>query len=205
MADFSNIIQEINSNLPDNTEQFITPKKLRDTMVDLTEAVEDELDNVADDLIVDDLTTESASKALSAKQGFVLNSQLTRLSVKQNILDNEVSNIETSLSYISDKTNPIEYDGAYIEITAPTIVPSLYIGNIDISNIGTSLYVQDIRVGQYDVASELEALNNKMVKCTQAQYDDWSQSGMIDANKFYFIIEQASAQASLTNTDNESI
>ena len=34
MANFENIIQEINTNLPDNTSQAITAKKLRDTLVD---------------------------------------------------------------------------------------------------------------------------------------------------------------------------
>lgn len=45
MSDFSNIIQEINTNLPDNTTQSITAKKLRDTLVDLTDTIEDQQDN----------------------------------------------------------------------------------------------------------------------------------------------------------------
>lgn len=40
MADFDDIIQEINENIPDNNTQSITAKKLRDTLVDLTDAVE---------------------------------------------------------------------------------------------------------------------------------------------------------------------
>lgn len=45
MADFSDIIQEINTNLPDNTSQAITSAKLRTTLIDLTEKI----DNVQDD------------------------------------------------------------------------------------------------------------------------------------------------------------
>lgn len=45
MSDFSNIIQEINENLPDNTTQAITAKKLRDTLVDLTDTIEVQQDN----------------------------------------------------------------------------------------------------------------------------------------------------------------
>ena len=40
MANFDNIIQEINTNLPDNNTQAITAKKLRDTLTDLTEEIE---------------------------------------------------------------------------------------------------------------------------------------------------------------------
>ncbi len=40
MADFSNIIQEINTNLPDNTSQAITAAKLRTTLIDLTNQID---------------------------------------------------------------------------------------------------------------------------------------------------------------------
>lgn len=42
MVDFSNIIQEINTNLPDNNNQDITAARLRTTLIDLTEAIEEE-------------------------------------------------------------------------------------------------------------------------------------------------------------------
>lgn len=45
MSNFDNIIQEINTNLPDNNSQYITAKKLRDTLIDLTETI----DEVQDD------------------------------------------------------------------------------------------------------------------------------------------------------------
>lgn len=45
MANFDNIIQEINTNLPDNTTQAITAAKLRTTLIDLT----DTIDTVQDD------------------------------------------------------------------------------------------------------------------------------------------------------------
>lgn len=49
MADFSNIIQEINTNLPDNNTQSITAAKLRTTLVDLTNTI---------DTVQDDFETE---------------------------------------------------------------------------------------------------------------------------------------------------
>lgn len=83
MANFDNIIQEINTNLPDNNTQAITAAKLRTTLIDLT----NEIDTVQDDfetdvnqtisdlpsnLIVDNLNSTDGTKALSAKQGNVL-------------------------------------------------------------------------------------------------------------------------------------
>lgn len=43
MSNFDNIIQEINTNLPDNTTQEITAIKLRTTMIDLTETIDEVL------------------------------------------------------------------------------------------------------------------------------------------------------------------
>ena len=45
MANFDNIIQEINTNLPDNNTQAITAAKLRTTLIDLTNTIEDQQDS----------------------------------------------------------------------------------------------------------------------------------------------------------------
>jgi len=60
MADFSNIIAEINTNLPDNNTQQITAKKLRDTLIDLTGAIDENMDDFETDLNTDfsDLSTQ---------------------------------------------------------------------------------------------------------------------------------------------------
>lgn len=57
MANFDNIIQEINTNLPDNSTQAITAAKLRTTLIDLTNQIdtvqddfETEVNNSIDDL-----------------------------------------------------------------------------------------------------------------------------------------------------------
>lgn len=46
MANFDNIIQEINTNLPDNTTQAITAAKLRTTLIDLTNQIDSNEDNI---------------------------------------------------------------------------------------------------------------------------------------------------------------
>lgn len=90
MADFSNIIQEINTNLPDNNTQSITAAKLRTTLVDLTNAIdtqqddfettvnntlgeyETQVENLLTNICVDNLNSTETSKALSANQGRVI-------------------------------------------------------------------------------------------------------------------------------------
>jgi len=46
MSNFDNIIQEINTNLPDNNARRITAKKLRDTLIDFVDVSDDEVTNV---------------------------------------------------------------------------------------------------------------------------------------------------------------
>ena len=95
MADFSEIIQEINTNFPDNNTQSITAEKLRTTLIDLTtqiDTVQDDFEtniqneietlsgnlnfesgqNIGNVDIVDNLTTKSSDDVLSANQGNVL-------------------------------------------------------------------------------------------------------------------------------------
>lgn len=87
MANFDNIIQEINTNLPDNNTQAITAAKLRNTLIDLTnqiDTVQDDFENnvnqtisdLPSNLIVDNLNSTNATKALSANQGNVLNKSI---------------------------------------------------------------------------------------------------------------------------------
>lgn len=90
MADFSNIIEEINTNLPDNNSQEITAAKLRTTLIDLTEQIDDvqddfettvnntldgyetQVENLLTNICVDNLNSTETSKALSANQGRVI-------------------------------------------------------------------------------------------------------------------------------------
>lgn len=73
MADFTQIIEEINTNLPDNTSQSITAAKLRTTLIDLTEAIDTTIDNFEAEYtqveVVDALNSDSSTAALAANQG----------------------------------------------------------------------------------------------------------------------------------------
>lgn len=76
MANFDNIIQEINTNLPDNNSQAITAAKLRTTLIDLTtqiDTVQDDFETTVNNslanITVDNLTSSETEKALSANQG----------------------------------------------------------------------------------------------------------------------------------------
>lgn len=83
MADFTEIIQEINTNLPDNNTQSITAEKLRTTLIDLTNTIdtvqtnyETEVNTTLGNIVVDNLTSSDVDKALSAKQGKVLDEKI---------------------------------------------------------------------------------------------------------------------------------
>ena len=102
MADFSEIIQEINTNLPDNNTQSITAAKLRDTLIDLTNTIDNQQDSfegsiqdefstlqgqvetALDNLIVDNLNSTSTTSALSANQGNELKMVCNRIVVNGN-------------------------------------------------------------------------------------------------------------------------
>lgn len=86
MADFSNIIEEINTNLPDNNNQSITAAKLRTTLIDLTNQIDSEQDDFEssvqsslDGIVTDSLTSTSTTSALSANQGNNLASTRTEI------------------------------------------------------------------------------------------------------------------------------
>ena len=90
MANFDNIIQEINTNLPDNNTQSITAAKLRTTLIDLTnqiDTVQDDFENNINDIIsgytevtvIDNLNSTDTDAALSAKQGNVLNEKINTI------------------------------------------------------------------------------------------------------------------------------
>ena len=98
MADFNDIIQEINTNLPDNNTQSITAAKLRTTLIDLTNTIDNQqdsfettLNDAFDDFesqvntilnsysqveVVDNLYSNSSTEALSAKQGKILSEEI---------------------------------------------------------------------------------------------------------------------------------
>lgn len=76
MANFDNIIEEINTNLPDNTSQSITAAKLRTTLIDLTNTIdtvqdnfEGDINNTLENFVVDSLISNDTDKSLSANQG----------------------------------------------------------------------------------------------------------------------------------------
>lgn len=149
MADFSNIIEEINTNLPDNNNQSITAAKLRTTLIDLTNQIDSEQDDfesqmdtsfgvlqgqvetALDNLIVDNLTSNSSTTALSANQGRVLNDRMTQLpdelsnpqTITQNLTNADTIDFyigKTSGNYLSTGTGIILPVSSYsiVEITA---------------------------------------------------------------------------------------
>ena len=84
MSDFSNIIQEINTNLPDNNTQSITAVKLRTTLIDLTNAIETEQTDFEEGFVVNNLDSTETGKSLSAEQGRQLKLMGATISIEGN-------------------------------------------------------------------------------------------------------------------------
>lgn len=144
MADFSEIITEINTNLPDNNTQAITAKKLRDTMIDLTNAIEGQQNNFEVDIneevdgliqtataatqnfqntIVNSLSSTATTAALSANNGKKLK-EYTMLN-DYHYYQDPVNNLTqlTDFDYLPSGTTIVNYGCALrIYDTASTYV-----------------------------------------------------------------------------------
>lgn len=163
MANFDNIIQEINTNLPDNNTQAITAAKLRTTLIDLT----NQIDTVQDDFeaevnqaiaevdpvfatnqninsvsIVNDLTTGGANDVLSAEQGKVLSEAID--DVSSNVSD--LNNSKMDKSYPIYETSPL------------TATDTQYQTNYYISDIGAIYSASGFGVLGFDCTENQELL-----------------------------------------------
>lgn len=114
MSNFDNIIQEINTNLPDNNTQAITAAKLRTTLIDLTNAIDTVQDDFQQDirdelfdLVVDNLTSTSTTNALSANQGRILNETIDDVSHSVSDLSNRVTNLVVDNLTTEDATKAL--------------------------------------------------------------------------------------------------
>lgn len=79
---FEQIKQEINANLPDNMAQLITARKLRDTMIDLTDTIEDEQE------VYEVTSTQTIDTAITNMQSQITSSiAVSEASLRQEIED----------------------------------------------------------------------------------------------------------------------
>ena len=170
MADFTDIIQEINTNLPDNNTQSITAEKLRTTLIDLTEKIddvqddfetnindefstlEDNITHALDNLVVDNLTSTSTYEALAANQGRVLNEKI-------NDLPYTLSNVETWNVDLDD--SGLTIIPWYIGVSTKNWIANTTTGN-------TSCYIINVSEG-----SKIEVLANSSHTANIGFLDDF--------------------------------
>lgn len=142
MADFSNIIQEINTNLPDNNAQSITAAKLRTTLIDLTNQIDtvqddfetniqNEFDTLSENLnfesgqnignvdIVDNLATKSSDDVLSANQGNVLGLRTKEATITETQITEYTINNGHIVSNGNINVQSTPTDTKYAEIQIP--------------------------------------------------------------------------------------
>lgn len=162
MANFDNIIQEINTNLPDNNTQAITAAKLRETLIDLTNQIdtvqtdfETEVDETLTDLVIDNLTSTSTTNALSANQGRILNQAIDDVShsVDDLVIDNLTTDDATKAlsakqgKVLNDKinllpsTNTIEESDLYVGDEEGNVLVEFKDGHIKTKNFDSSDFV----------------------------------------------------------------
>ena len=90
MADFSEIIQEINTNLPDNNTQSITAAKLRDTLIDLTNTIDDQQDSFEESAMSD---IQAAIDIVENGVKFETQQLITDTKIVNNIIDGGVNDV----------------------------------------------------------------------------------------------------------------
>lgn len=157
MADFTEIIQEINTNLPDNNTQSITAEKLRTTLIDLTntidtvqddfetglnnefDALEEHINETLSQGVVDNLNSTSSTSPLAANQGRILNEKIEGSATYTydnysysdfNLTTNNVATIGTGnvSTFSSALGKKITIDETVKEIRCKVIKSSYYYG-----------------------------------------------------------------------------
>ncbi len=152
MANFDNIIQEINTNLPDNNAQEITAKKLRDTLIDLTDAID---------------TNETA---LESTVGTTVTTIIQQMDNLSSSVDERLANLgavseETyTLNYSSAELRVYRKDGTYVTLggaaTGRTLIYNLPSNGTDynayVSAIGSSsTYANCVAVIYWDSSNNM--------------------------------------------------
>lgn len=152
MANFDNIIQEINTNLPDNNAQEITAKKLRDTLIDLTDAIDDN------------------ETALETTVGTTITNIVQQMDNLNSSVDERLANLgavseETyTLNYSSAELRVYKKDGTYVTLggaaTGRTLIYNLPSNGTDynayVSAIGSSAtYANCVSVIYWDSSNNM--------------------------------------------------
>jgi hypothetical protein len=142
MADYTEIIQEINTNIPDNNTQAITAAKLRTTLTDMLGAIDDvqqefegDVNETLSTFVEDTLYSTDTDKALSANQGYNLAATRNKLIVEGN---NETLVLQPKI--------PVQQGHTY-RLTLSTT--NITMNNISLGTQYARLYVavSDTRIG----------------------------------------------------------
>lgn len=145
--DFSNVIANINYNLPDNNTQAITAAKMRTTLTYLLSNTSNAIYNKDNDRIVDSLTSSDTKRALSANQGKNLNStigtiqttlsglvidNLTSTATNKALSANQGRILNNSITTLNNSYNTLN-------VTVDDLVTSYDILNTTVAGIDTTL------------------------------------------------------------------
>lgn len=141
MNDYQDIIQEINTNLPDNTEQLITAEILRETLIDFVNEVEDnegELETAIqgkqDILTFDNTPTENSDNPVTSDG--VYDALQTKADKVQNAVAGNFAGLDASGNLIDSSSNASDFATAAQGALADTAYqkPSTGIPASDLAN-----------------------------------------------------------------------
>ena len=160
MADFTEIIQEINTNLPDNTTQSITAAKLRTTLIDLTNEIDNQQDEFETAAMAD---IQSAIDIVENGVRFETNQLITETKIVNNLVnggENDVLSAEMG-KRLNDNNSYLEAftDYTFIEHQAG----------------GIYTYVTNYEIGDY------------MEQLSDSQSSGWNlRRYVIEPTKYYY-------------------
>lgn len=114
MADYTNIIQEINTNLPDNTEQLITAEILRETLIDFVNEVEDTEDDLEtaiqskqDTLTFDNTPTDNSTNPVTS--GGIYNSLSNKADKVSNATNGNFAGLDSNGNITDSGSNASDF------------------------------------------------------------------------------------------------
>ncbi len=134
MADFSNIIQEINTNLPDNNTQSITAAKLRTTLIDLTNTIEDQQSDFETEAMAD---IQPAIDLVENGVKFETNQLITDTKIVNNVTSGGVNDVLSAEmgKQIADNLSSISKITDYTTISPQAGGVYTYIQNRNVGDV----------------------------------------------------------------------
>ena len=183
MSDYTNIIQEINTNIPDNTDQSITALKVRTTLIDMLDAVDDNMTEAIGEISVptktSDLTNDSGFITATSLEPYVTKTELSNASyVTQNELNSASYVTESQLQQAGYATTAFVDDAI-----ADAFEDSDFMTETDVNNLlSTASYVTSEQLSAIGYITNQD-LEQTLSSATYVSQSDISNMGYVTGSE----------------------